>query len=114
MGSFGCQVRRTDRSAVLFGMLLVSAACTTTQQPVSTPDAAFAAGVELPVGEGREILITECLNCHELASLELFKDFYDRDLWRSLVISMRANGAEVDDAEVDVLSEYLARHFGTQ
>lgn len=58
------------------------------------------------------MLVTECLNCHELAVLELFKGFYTRDSWRSLVLSMRAHGAEVDDAEVEVLSDYLAQHFG--
>lgn len=114
MGSSDCRARRTNWSAMLYGMLLLCAACTTTQQSMPTTGNAFAAGVELPVGEGREILVTECLNCHELAALELFRDFYDRDLWRSLVISMRANGAEVDETEVDVLSDYLARHFGIQ
>jgi hypothetical protein len=114
MGSSGFLVQRTERAAILLAVLLPLAACTTTQQSLPTRDTAFAAGVELPVGEGREILVNECLNCHELAALELFRDFYDRDLWRSLVISMRANGAEVDDTEVDVLADYLARHFGTQ
>ena len=69
---------------------------------------------ELPSGAGRDILVAECLNCHELASLELFSSFYNRDLWRSLVIAMRANGAHVDDAEVEVLSDYLAQHFGIE
>ena len=67
----------------------------------------------LPDGEGREILVRECLNCHELDALELFKGFYTQDRWRSLVITMRENGAQVDDAQVDVLAEYLAQHFGT-
>jgi hypothetical protein len=26
---------------------------------------------------------------------------------------MRENGAQVDDRQVDILAEYLARHFGT-
>jgi len=73
---------------------------------------AFEAGVELPAGAGREILVSECLNCHELAVLELFANFYNRDSWHELVISMRANGADVDDAEVELVSDYLAQHFG--
>jgi hypothetical protein len=71
------------------------------------------AGLALPPGEGRVILERECLNCHELAAIELFSGFYGRERWRSLVMTMRDNGAEVDDAEVEVLASYLALHFGT-
>jgi hypothetical protein len=67
----------------------------------------------LPDGAGRSILERECLNCHELDALELFKGFYTRERWRSLVMTMRDNGAVVDDEEVEVLAAYLARHFGT-
>ncbi|MDX1562924.1 MAG: cytochrome c [Gammaproteobacteria bacterium] len=75
--------------------------------------AGCAASARLPPGDGRAILERECLNCHELDALRLFEDFYGRERWRSLVITMRDNGAEVDDGEVEVLAAYLARHFGT-
>lgn len=68
----------------------------------------------LPSGQGREILEHECLRCHELDALTLFRDFYGREQWRALVMTMRDNGAELDDAQVDVLARYLARHFGTE
>lgn len=109
MGSSGCPARRTDSPAMLLGLLAACGACTVSQPPLST----FDAGVELPEGRGRDILVAECLNCHRLASLELFKGFYTRESWRSLVLTMRANGAGVDDAEVEVLTDYLARHFGS-
>jgi hypothetical protein len=112
MESSGCLARRIEGVAFLIGLLAVCWGCTTAQQTASTRAPAYAVGVELPAGEGREILVTECLNCHELDALELFQDFYDRGNWRSLVVSMRANGAEVDDLEVEVLADYLARHFG--
>ena len=67
----------------------------------------------LPPGEGRAILESQCLVCHELDALELFADYYGRDRWRSLVLTMRANGANVNDAEVEVLAGYLSQHFGT-
>ena len=90
-------------------MLAVCSACTSVQ----APSARYSADVELPAGPGREILEAECLICHELTALELFSSFYDRDDWRSLVMSMRSNGAEVDDLQVEVVSDYLAQHFGT-
>lgn len=76
------------------------------------PLTAYAPGVDLPEGPGRDILYAECLSCHELTALALFKGFYTRDSWRALVVGMVANGAEVDDAELEVLSDYLAQHFG--
>jgi hypothetical protein len=53
------------------------------------------------------------LNCHELDALELFKDFYNTERWRSLILTMRENGAQVNDLQVDILAGYLALHFGT-
>jgi hypothetical protein len=73
---------------------------------------AFEAGVELPEGRGREILMAQCLSCHELTALPLFKGFYTRDSWRTLVLTMNEHGAEVAGAEVEVLADYLAQHFG--
>jgi mono/diheme cytochrome c family protein len=87
---------------------LAGAAC---RSPEVLDDPQRSAG--LPDGNGRDILVTECLNCHELDALELFKDFYNQERWRSLVLTMRENGAQVDDRQVDILAEYLARHFGT-
>jgi len=106
MASSGWRARtRTRSSAFLPGLLAVCAACTTTPT-------AFEAGVELPDGRGREILLAECLSCHDLAALPLFAPFYTRDSWQALVLTMKGHGAEIDDAEIDVLADYLAQHFG--
>jgi cytochrome c5 len=72
-----------------------------------------AAGIELPPGQGRALLERECLNCHELKALTLFSAYYNRERWRALVMTMRGNGAVLDDAEVEVVADYLARNFGT-
>lgn len=110
---------RTSRIVLLACLLAASAACTTEPQAPAVggtarqPRTAFDSGIELPDGAGREILVTACLNCHELTALALFSDFYGRDNWRSLIVSMQANGAEVDGQAIDVLADYLAEHFGT-
>jgi len=100
---------------LLLGLLvLVSAACRSPSvldqyEQADEPDRV--AG--LPVGDGRNILVAECLNCHELDALELFEGYYNKARWRSLVLTMRENGAQVDDREVEILAEYLALNFGT-
>jgi hypothetical protein len=73
---------------------------------------AFEAGVELPEGPGREILVAACLGCHELTALGLFKGFYTRESWQTLVLTMKEQGAPVDETEIEVLADYLAQHFG--
>lgn len=92
--------------ALALGGSLVAACATTGSSP--DPDPALV----LPPGEGRAILEHECLRCHELDALALFRDFYGREQWRALVLTMRENGARVDDEQVAVLADYLARYFG--
>jgi len=69
-------------------------------------------GVELPPGPGREVLLRACLGCHDLGGLALFKGFYGRDDWHSLVQSMVEHGASIDAAEVELVTAYLAAFFG--
>ena len=137
MASSGSRAR-TRNFAFLLGLLAIGGACTTAQAPrpapgvepqpapvvepqpapatpaveSQTPAPAFEAGVELPAGRGREILIASCLGCHELTTLPLFAQFYTRDSWRTLVLTMKEQGAEVDGTEIEALADYLARHFG--
>ncbi len=108
-------------------MLTACAACTTPSAVPDSPPASSTAtaspsaaapaptidaGVELPPGAGREILVAACLDCHRLTALALFKGFYTRESWRSLLVVMVENGAEVDDEEIEVLTDYLEQHFG--
>src|SRR5512134_2729431 len=111
MASSGSRVR-TRGPGLLLGLLATCWACTTTPTRESAP--AFAAGVELPEGPGREVLVASCLSCHELTALPLFASFYTRDSWRTLVLTMKGHGAQVDGAEVELLADYLARHFGVE
>ena len=99
----GCGVWLARRSVLAAAGMQILTAC----------GGMSAATPTLPAGTGRAVLVRECLNCHELDALELFSPFYGRAQWRSLIVTMRDNGAEVADAEVDVLAAYLSEHFGT-
>jgi hypothetical protein len=96
----------------LLGLLAACGACTTT--PTREPVPPFEAGVDLPESPGREILVASCLSCHQLSALPLFKEFYTRDSWRTLVLTMKEHGANVNGAEIEMLADYLARHFGPE
>jgi hypothetical protein len=108
MASSSCRAR-SRKSGLLLALLAAFGACTT---PARRPAPAFEPGVDLPAGRGREILMASCLNCHELSALPLFAAFYTRDSWRTLVLTMKEHGADVDGAEIEVLADYLAQYFG--
>jgi hypothetical protein len=80
--------------------------------PTATATAAPEPGIDLPPGPGRELLLADCLGCHDLGGIELFAGFYTRDDWRVLVQTMVTHGATLDAAGVETVAEYLTLHFG--
>lgn len=69
-------------------------------------------GDELPPGPGKDILERACQSCHELDEVTKFKDYWDRKQWQDTVGTMIAYGAEVDENEAKVLTDYLVQHLG--
>ena len=69
---------------------------------------------ELPEGEGKKILTTSCTSCHDLTEVTKFRGYYDRKQWRDIVVTMMEYGAPVDEKQVDVLADYLAKNLGKQ
>jgi hypothetical protein len=99
-------------------MLLAAIVASGCSQRATGPAASTAAatftdpGIELPLGAGRDILLADCLGCHDLGGLDLFKGYYGREDWRTMVLTMAAHGATIDASEVEQLADYLALHFG--
>jgi competence protein ComEA len=63
----------------------------------------------LPEGEGRELTINVCGQCHAadvVASVRL-----TRDGWRDTIANMAQLGAKATDKELETILEYLATHF---
>ena len=83
---------------------------------LSAPPSTRAAGPEdeLPDGEGKKILVSSCTACHDLTEVTKFRGYYDRKQWRDIVVTMMDYGAPVDEKQVDILADYLAKHLGKQ
>jgi mono/diheme cytochrome c family protein len=94
---------------LVIGLFGAAAACAG-----RTTAPAFDAGIDLPAGQGRDLLVESCLVCHDLTALPLFAPFYTRDSWHTLVVTMQAHGADVDNAEIEMLADYLVQHFGPE
>jgi hypothetical protein len=67
---------------------------------------------DLPEGDGKSILLTSCTASHDLTEVTKFRGYYTRDEWRDIVHTMIEYGARVQEKDVDVLVDYLARNFG--
>ena len=77
---------------------------------LATPS--MAAPQELPEGEGKKLLEERCASCHSLKPVVSLKQ--SQGAWKELVVKMVGYGAQLDDKEVDVATEYLTKHFGPE
>jgi mono/diheme cytochrome c family protein len=62
-------------------------------------------------GEGRKVLDTACTACHGLNEVKKFQGFYKREDWQDVVVTMVKYGADVKEAQIPVLVEYLTRTY---
>lgn len=72
----------------------------------------FDAMRELPAGEGKELTAVACSRCHDLGGLHAYKGYWTRAQWLAMVESMVKNGAVLDTAGVQVVTDYLTLSYG--
>jgi cytochrome c5 len=92
--------RMCGRTAIRLGLAVAFAALS------------MASPQELPEGEGKKLLEERCVSCHSLKPVVSLKQ--SQDAWKKLVVTMVGYGAQLDDKEVDVATEYLTKHFGPE
>jgi hypothetical protein len=83
------------------GVYLVFFVCVTS--PVIAQDA-------LPDGEGRDIVEDVCSQCHSLLNITDSKRTAAQ--WQYVVSQMIAQGAPLEDYEIDTVVSYLSKNFG--
>jgi cytochrome c5 len=85
-------------------LLAVGSARVTAATPV--PAAAAAAQDE----KGERLLQVSCGGCHDLRPIQA--SARDKDGWNEVVQNMLQKGADVSDADLPVLLDYLVEHHG--
>src|SRR5581483_7265155 len=63
----------------------------------------------LPDGQGKEIVLTTCTKCHNIDRIVHGHRYQDQ--WQSLVKQMISNGAALNEDDMPVLVDYLAKNF---
>jgi len=104
MASFRCR----PAARLIVGLAVATAGTACTLQPKVTQTDP---GIELPPGPGRELMLRACVGCHDLGGLDLFAAFFSRAEWHELVTTMVTHGAELSDAEVARIADYLDANF---
>ena len=64
---------------------------------------------QLPDGQGKEIVLNTCTKCHNIDRIVHGRRY--KDQWQSLVQQMISNGAALNDDDMPVLVDYLAKNF---
>src|ERR1700733_10113252 len=65
--------------------------------------------VQLPAGEGKEIVQSACTKCHTLE--RIVNSGYTHDGWQLMVNQMISNGAKLTPENTPILVDYLAKSF---
>ena len=79
---------------------------------VSLGTLSMAAPQELPDGEGKKLLEERCVHCHTLRPVVDLRQ--SGDAWKKLLVRMVVYGAQLNDKEVDVATEYLTKHLAPE
>jgi len=78
--------------------------------PATPPGTPPAKPADDPDAAGEKILNTACTTCHDLGPVTRRAD--DKAAWESIVYGMVGNGADVKDADIPVLVNYLFKTYG--
>jgi competence protein ComEA len=65
---------------------------------------------ELPPGEARDLVVKDCVGCHQLGVV--ISPRKSEDKWTDTVIEMRNRGAKGSDEDMEQIILYLAANFG--
>ena len=71
---------------------------------------AFAAGQNLPAGDGKDLVEKQCTSCHDAGPITAKKA--TKEEWTDVMKSMQAYGASVTDKDFVTIVDYLTKSFG--
>ena len=89
------------------GMCALWLAVTAAAQTSKGADPKLAA--RFPEGEGKEIILAACVQCHGLG--QVLSHRMDAKAWQKSVLDMVARGTQLLPGEAGTLSKYLAENF---
>lgn len=99
----------STRCAVAFLILLLAwnaVACGSAPQPTPTSPAPTAA----PQADGASLLQARCTRCHSLDRVQ--QSPRTSSEWQTVVSRMRSKGAQLNDAEAQLLVQHLTQTYG--
>jgi len=89
-------------------VVILCTGCGSAETPAPTEAVAPEEAVEV-VHEGKGLVASKCITCHTLGVVENKR--YDRDGWQSIIEQMILTGAQLDEAQKELVIDYLAINF---
>jgi hypothetical protein len=102
-----------SHSAVVIALCLWCVAAVAATGRAAQPQASAATQVvpaTYPPGQGRDVVIRVCKDCHAVTDINRRREFRQR--WAGIVDAMTAHGASFDDADFEAMVSYLSVTFG--
>ncbi len=93
-------------------LFLLGAFLTITLSAFSAQEQSEDKGKGLPDGKGKDYVASICQQCHGLEAVTGSRRTLEE--WRSVVTDMVSNGASLQEDEVEIVAQYLAKNFGPE
>jgi competence protein ComEA len=68
-----------------------------------------ARAVELPEGQGKELILRACTGCHKPGEIAVYR--FTKAEYQTIVYRMGDRGAQATKAELDIIVDYLFQNF---
>jgi competence protein ComEA len=97
---------------VAFGAMLLSPLVAAFAGQAQQGTESHAAKPDLPPGEGKDLLVKQCIGCHQLTMVTT--QHKSESGWTDTIVEMRNRGAEGSDEDMEKIVHYLTANFGPQ
>jgi mono/diheme cytochrome c family protein len=74
--------------------------------------APFVFADDLPDGKGKELVATQCIQCHGIEHVTAHRD--SKDGWDNVVAYMLSRGMKASESDVSTMVDYLAKSFPSE
>jgi hypothetical protein len=78
-------------------------------QAASAPSHSANPADQLPLGEGRDVTVRVCSQCHSVSNF--VQKRYTEDRWDTVLDDMIAKGMQASDDDLDTVKKYLITHL---
>lgn len=71
--------------------------------------------IQLKAGDGRDVVLANCVMCHSLDMIQINSPVMKKEKWEATINKMRkVMGAPIRDEDVPLIVKYLTQNYGVE